>query len=212
MEEVLNKSSVNTEGRVFLDVFQEPFPNNNEEGHDDATWKCWRDGAKSGSCIGWDSQYWVGMSDLVSAVRAAGSKHQILLGGVNYANGLYKFVEYAKGIDPLNQVFASFHNYKGNSCANELCWNTTIAEVAKSYPVLNGEVGETDCQSTFLSTWTSWLTAHNSAGNSVVASLAWIFDDYNNCEGGPSLVTSVDQGTCTPGYGCWWKDWLQSQP
>src|SRR4029077_2043461 len=68
--------------RVIFALFNEPFPDNNADTPE--AWRCWRDG---GTCTGMSYQA-AGMQELVNAVRRAGAKNVIMLGGVQYSAGL----------------------------------------------------------------------------------------------------------------------------
>jgi cellulase (glycosyl hydrolase family 5) len=59
-----------------------------------------------------------------------------------------------------NGVVASFHNYGGHLCHNEACWDEVIAPIAAEAPVVTGEFGETDCQTSNVETFMDWADRH----------------------------------------------------
>lgn len=188
-------------GHVIFDLFNEPYPGDNT--HDSASaWACWRDGGSS--CPTLEKSYRaVGMQGLVSAVRSTGATNILMLGGINYSNSLTRWLEYKPDDSPLNQLVASWHCYASNYCNNYTCWSTEILPVAQLVPVVAGEIGELDCQATFIDQIMPWLNSKN------ISFLAWVFDTYSDCKSGPSLVTNITTGACTENYGCGYKKYLQ---
>lgn len=85
------------EDKIILELFNEPYPDkgnwNSVQG-----WKCWRDGESSCSGLGYQG---AGMQSLVSAVRSAGAKNVLLLGGLAWSNSLAQWMQYLPS-DPLN--------------------------------------------------------------------------------------------------------------
>ena len=55
------------------------------------------------------------MQSIVDAIRATGSTHIILLGGVQYSNALTQWLAH-KPNDPLGQLGAAWHLYEFNAC------------------------------------------------------------------------------------------------
>jgi len=155
---------------VIFDLYNEPH---------DVTWKCWRDGCGS----------WAGMQRLVDAVRSAGGRQPLMLGGLAWSNDLSGWLRW-RPRDPLHQLIASFHLYNFNTCSTAACWNTTIAPVARTVPVVTGELGENDCGHGFIDTYMPWADA---AG---VSYLGWTWDTWD-CKNGPALISGYD-GTPTP--------------
>ena len=118
------------------------------------------------------------MQTLVNTVRATGATQPILLGGLNFADDLTGWLA-NEPTDPLGQLAASFHNYQGEPCDNQTCWDATIKSVADHVPVVTGEFAEdnylaTGCKatpgaSTFDSRYMNWA---DSAGISVTRTKA----------------------------------------
>jgi hypothetical protein len=159
---------------VVFDAFNEPFSpaQVNDPAHP-VSWDCW----KSGGCtvpVTKDSDQpngqtysAVGMQALVDAIRGAGARQPILLGGLAYANDLTGWLAHEPS-DPGHQLAASFHNYQGQSCDNEACWDSQIAPVAAQVPVVTGEFDQDVCQaSTFDNDYMKWADQHG------VGYLAW---------------------------------------
>jgi endoglucanase len=157
---------------VLFDAFNEPFSQTRDDGSTlTLDWGCWRDGGCPGArqndaTTMFDKRTYliVGMKPLVGAIRAAGAKQPVLLGGLDYANDLRGWLD-ARPED--DQLVASFHNYDGQRCQTEACWNTEIAPVAAKVPVIAGEFGETDCKEDHDRRWMTWADQHG------VGYLAW---------------------------------------
>jgi len=154
---------------VIFDLYNEPH---------DVSWKCWRDGCGR----------WAGMQRLVNAVRAAGGRQPLMLGGLAWSNDLSGWLRW-RPRDPLHQLIASFHLYNFNACDTAACWNTTVEPVAAVVPVVTGELGENDCAHGFIDGYMPWADA---AG---VSYLGWTWDTWN-CNSGPALISGYD-GTPT---------------
>ncbi len=177
---------------VVFDLFNEPYPDNNQD--TTAGWQCWRDG---GACPGVSFQA-AGMQELVTAVRSTGATNVIMLGGLEYANALSRWLTY-KPSDPTGNLAASWHSYNFNLCNNTTCWDNTVAPVAQQVPLIAGEIGENDCADGYLNTLLPWLDSHNQSY------LAWTWDTWN-CASGPALIADYS-GTPT-NYGVGYRDHL----
>jgi endoglucanase len=180
---------------VLFDLFNEPFPSSN--GDTTNGWQCWENGSTSdpSSCSGttyYDNNghgttYQVaGMQELVTAVRSVGAPNVILLGGLQYSNTLSHWLTY-KPSDPLNNLAASWHVYPvGNICNSTACYNSQVAPVAASVPLIATEVGESvdgnTCSVTNTNVVLNWLDAHNSGY------LAWTWDTWGTSCGDLSLI------------------------
>lgn len=143
---------------VVFDLFSEPNPANGQETAE--AWACWRDGTTAvdaGSCsgIGYAA---AGMQSLLTAVRAAGANNLVLLAGVVAANALSQWSVY-KPDDPAGNVAAAWHLYNDRACSTTSCFDTKVAPIAQSYPVVATEIGEKDCLGTFITTAMDWLDA-----------------------------------------------------
>ena len=159
---------------VMFDLYNEPH---------DVSWACWRDGC---SDPGFRA---AGMQTLVDAVRAAGAKQPLLIGGLAWSNDLSGWLAHAP-LDPEKSLVASMHAYNFNTCRTRECWDGTIAPLALEVPVLLGEVGEDDCSGTFLTKLLPWADAHG------IGYLGWTWNPWD-CKKGPALITDYD-GTPTP--------------
>ncbi len=178
---------------VIFDLFNEPYPDDNED--TDEAWRCWRDGGK---CRGVSYEA-AGMQELVDAVRSTGAKNIILLGGVQYANSLSRWLEF-KPNDPENNLGAAWHVYDFNRCKDARCWDRTAGVVAKQVPLVAGEIGQEDKDSGFTKAIMQW---HDSIGASY---LAWVWNTWGS---NLDLIEDYD-GTPTEPYGKMFKEHLQS--
>ncbi len=179
---------------VIFDLYNEPYPNAANNGG----WQCWRDGSSSangGSCS--DVNFAVaGMQTLVNTVRNAGANNVIILGGIGYANWLGGWLDYVPN-DPQHNLVASSHVYSNSGCNSTSCYDQIIAPVAAQYPVVFGELGESDCAHGFIDTAMNWADQHG------IGYLGWAWDTYD-CGNFPSLISSYD-GTPTA-FGQGFKD------
>jgi hypothetical protein len=169
---------------VLFDLYNEPH---------DITWQCWRDG-----CTTTDGWQTAGMQSLVNAVRGAGAKQVILLGGLGWASDLSQWLQW-KPSDYRNQTAASLHMYDFGGCGGAACWGSRVSPVASSVPVVTGEVGSSDCAPGYVSDFANW------ADGAGVSYLGWTWNTWD-CRGGPALITSYD-GTPT-GFGAGLRDHL----
>jgi len=166
--------------RVIFDLFNEPFPDNNSDTPE--AWRCWRDG---GTCSGMSYQA-AGMQELVNAVRRAGARNVIMLGGVQYSATLSSWLA-SKPTDSLNNTAASWHIYNFSWCHTQTCWDSDAAPVAQQVPLVLGELGENDRGSAFVTALMNWMDARQGSY------LAWSWDVW----GDPlDLIASYD-GTPT---------------
>lgn len=172
---------------VIFDLFNEPYPNGNAD--DDTAWRCLRDGqdaCPASNTVNTKGEAYVaaGTQTLVDTIRATGAKNVIQVPGVQFANGLSKWLQY-KPNDPLNNLVADWHSYAGQVCAPQSCWETNVAPVAAQVPIVAGEIGESDCQGIYIKPLMDWLDGHQASY------LAWAWNTYD-CSGFPALITSYD--------------------
>ena len=186
---------------VVFDLFNEPYPDSNASST--AAWECVRDG---GTCPG-VPYVAAGMQELVDAVRETGARNVVMVGGPQYSGTVEKWTEY-RPRDPRHQLAASIHIYfdtpaspEWSPCYLQSCWEATIAELARTTPVVIGELGERDCTSDLIDgtaltppqeSLLDWADAHD------VSYLAWGWTT-SSCTDEPALITDYD-GTPT-GYG-----------
>lgn len=165
---------------VVFDLFNEPFPEAANHGHETEAWRCWRDGGSACSGIIYPV---AGMQSLVDAIRSTGANNVLMLSGLDFANDLSQWLAY-EPTDPDHNLVASWHGYSFNPCHNESCWNSEVAPVIGKVPVIAAEIGDNTCSSGFLDTLMSWLDAKSTGY------LAWAWNADFSCASGPSLITS----------------------
>jgi hypothetical protein len=192
-------STFKDNGGVVFEPFNEPFPDNNRDTQ--AAWQCWRDGCVATQAVAADAGAMTyqatGMQALVNAIRTAGATNLVLLGGVQYSNGLTQWLTY-KPVDPMNNLAAAWHVYSNNPCRDTTCWSGVPATVAAQVPIVATEIGESDCRGTFITPLMQFLDQHG------LGYLAWSWNAFGPCRptvgtarGQPwSLVT--DYTTATP--------------
>ncbi|MER5526376.1 cellulase family glycosylhydrolase [Streptomyces sp. NPDC002677] len=180
---------------AVFDLFNEPYPDRATSTTTQA-WQCWRDG---GTCPGIGYEV-AGMQDLVDAVRSAGAKNVIMIGGLAYSNDLGQWPAY-KPTDPAGNLVAAYHVYNFNTCASESCWNSTLAPVAAQVPLVAGEIGENTCSHGFVDQVMKWFDDRG------LSYLGWTWNTWD-CSSGPSLISDYN-GTPTA-YGAGLRDHLQA--
>ena len=160
---------------VVFEPYNEPFPDRNRDS--DAAWQCWRDGCTT---THWDDTSYqaAGMQAMVDAIRETGADQLILLGGVQYSNALTQWLTY-KPQDPLNNLGAAWHVYNFNACVDESCWNTAPGAVGADFPIVATEIGQNDCQGTFITPLMQWLDARG------FGYLAWSWNVIGTCQPAP---------------------------
>ena len=168
---------------VIFDLYNEPH---------DISWSCWLNGCTTSG--GWVS---AGMQQLVNAVRATGATQPIMVGGLNWGGDLSdssgNWLQFEPN-DPLHQLIASVHIYNFSQYNTVASWNSTIAPTAAVVPVVTGEMGENDCNTTFINQYMAWADSQG------VSYLGWAWDSTGSgwsCGSGPALIADYT-GTPSP--------------
>jgi len=163
-------------GGVVFEPFNEPFPDSNRDTQ--TAWQCWRDGCVANQAVAADggamTYQATGMQALVTAIRTAGATNLVLLGGVQYSNGLSQWLTY-KPVDPINNLAAAWHVYSNNPCRDATCWSGAPASVAAQVPIVATEMGESDCRGTFITPLMQFLDQH------ALSYLAWSWNAFGPC-------------------------------
>ena len=165
---------------VIFDAYNEPHITS-ANAQTSNPWQCWRDGCTvtildqghNQSVAGSLPWQGLGMQGLVNAIRSTGATNPIMLGGLNWSEDLTQFLQYLPS-DPQHQLIASYHNYQGPR-NTEAYWNSVIAPIAEQMPVVTGEFGEKDCQTSFVSRYMNWADQHN------ISYLAWAWWTPTDC-------------------------------
>ncbi len=184
---------------VIFDLYNEPIlddNNHNPAGNNDP-WACWLSGCTTRE--GWPT---AGMQQMLTAVRNTGATQVVIANGVNWSAKLDGWLSH-KPSDPANNLMAGIHMYNDNGCHDLNCWNNAATNVAAQVPLVTGELGERDCQSTFIKTYMDWADSHG------VGYLGWAWNPQN-CSTFPALISAVD-GTPTD-FGQGLKDRLATFP
>ncbi|MBB6627267.1 cellulase family glycosylhydrolase [Nocardioides sp. KIGAM211] len=191
---------------VMFDAFNEPYSrydNRDKELLLDLTWKCWRDGGCTAPVeddkmltAGRVTYQVQGMDSVVSAIRDTGAEQPILLGGLDYANDLNHWLEFAPDDD---QLIASFHSYDFKPCSDRACWDDVLAPLADSVPVLTGELGSEHPKGDYVPSYLRWADAHH------VGVLFWVWAAHPH---DPMSLITEESGTPTA-YGDVARAWLR---
>jgi hypothetical protein len=164
---------------VIFDVFNEPYI---------TSWSCWLHGCTTtyddaGTTVTYKT---AGMQSLVNAIRSTGATTPIMLGGLAWSSDETGWLSH-EPTDPDHQLIVSFHTYNFSGCNTEACWKSTIAPLAKTVPVVSGEIGESGCTDTYIDTYMPWADSHG------VSYLGWTWDSTKapshwSCSNGPALI------------------------
>jgi endoglucanase len=162
---------------IVFELYNEPFPDSNKDSV--AGWTCWRDGCTANESVGTGgpppTYQAVGMQALVTAIRTnTTATNVILLGGLEYSNALTQWLAYAP-VDPAGNLGAAWHIYSNNACKSDTCWDTAPETVAASVPVVATEIGESDCEGTFITQVMTWLDGQN------IGYLGWSWNAFGTC-------------------------------
>jgi endoglucanase len=165
---------------VIFDPFNEPYPERAAGGSDAEGWRCWLRGGRA--CAGISYRV-AGMQTLVTAIRSAGARNVIMLGGLEYANDLAGWLRHEPR-DPDHNLAAAWHSYNFNSCDTKACWASQVGPVIARVPVIAGEIGENDCSDAYIGPLMRWLDARSGSY------VAWAWNADMACSAGPGLITS----------------------
>lgn len=169
-------ATFNDDSGVLLEPYNEPylyqFGDQQQQVCGEDAWSCWRDGCD----ISPDGYRGAGMQELVTAIRATGSTHVILLGGLDWSNCFDGFLSHLPS-DPIANLGASWHVYNFTRCSFAGCWDSYPAEVAGVMPLIATELGQDDCEGDWVEPYMDWLDEHG------IGYLAWQWN----------------RGACTPG-------------
>ena len=177
---------------VLFDLHNEPYPDNNQDTA--AAWTCWRDGRAACPGLGYTA---VGMQELLNTVRATGATNVVMLGGVEYSGTLSQWLNYRPS-DSLSNIAASWHMYDFGGCTNSTCWNSEIAPVTAQFPIVMGEVGSTQCSSSFMNDAMAFIESKQQGY------LAWTWDTWGTACGNIALISDYS-GTPTQ-YGAIYRN------
>lgn len=193
---------------VMFDAFNEPYSRYDGTGDlvFDLTWPCWRDGGcrppveddQTGT-NGRTTYVAQGMAALVAQIRDSGAEQPILLGGLDYANDLSQWREFAPDDD---QLVAAFHSYDFKACATRECWDSVLAPLADSVPVLTSELGAEDPLGGYVDAYLDW------ADQQGIGALFWVWAAHPS----DPMSLLVEQGGTPTEYGIRARAWLSGEP
>ncbi|WP_244931443.1 cellulase family glycosylhydrolase [Nocardioides sp. W7] len=193
---------------VMFDAFNEPYSRYDatDELVFDLTWECWRDGGCAAPAV--DDQttpdsretYPVqGMAAVVGEIRDSGADQPVLLGGLDYANDLSRWREFAPDDD---QLVAAFHSYDFKECSTRECWDSVLAPLADDVPVLIAELGATDPLAGYVDDQLDWADEHG------IGALFWVWAAHAT----DPMSLLVEQGGTPTEYGVRARAWLSGEP
>lgn len=167
---------------ILFDLYNEP---------SGISWGCWRNG-----CIAPRGYRVAGMQQLVDTVRSTGANQPVMVGGLGAASELGAAWLENRPTDPAGQLVASVHVYDQSSIGE---FEANIGAVAARFPVVAGEIGETDCADEDLNVFMPWADLHG------ISYLAWAWF-VGDCSEYPALISSY-RGTPT-NFGAGYRDHL----
>lgn len=178
-----------------------------------SSWSCWRNGGCSvkGSNSGEGNFVVAGMQEMLDAVRTAGATNIVIATGEDWGADLSGWNQY-RPTDPQNQLIAGWHTYgDGLSCGNRACWDTVLADVLRTAPILATEIGQlppqAKCAHNYIDQVMTWLDTHSMQGY-----YAWTWGPFN-CGNDPALITDAGWlGTPSQTYGSGYKAHLLTRP
>jgi hypothetical protein len=176
---------------VLFDLYNEPH---------EVGWGCWEHGCEIHDDRVGDYRA-AGMTELVEAVRQAGARQPVMLGGTEWARDDDGWLAHLPP-DPADAEVASNHTYNFAACYSHC--RADLARIARSHPVVTGEMGEGDCRDAYIDPYMRWADRHD------VSYLAWAWDAHGGwtCKSGPSLIKDYD-GTPTA-FGRGFRDHLRA--
>jgi hypothetical protein len=133
------------------------------------------------------------MQSLVNTIRATGATNIIMSPGVQFTDNLAQWLAY-KPTDSQNNLVAAWHVYNNQVCSAQSCWDSQIAPVMASVPLIVGEIGENDCAHSFIDPLMTWLDNHNGSY------LAWAWNTYD-CSSFPALISNFNGSPTNFGIG-----------
>lgn len=193
---------------VMFDVFNEPYSRYDatDDLVFDLTWECWRDGGCAApveddqlATNGRTTYPVQGMAALVAEIRDSGATQPVLLGGLDYANDLSRWREFAPDDD---QLVAAFHSYDFKACGTRECWDSVIGPLADSVPVLTSELGATDPLDGYVDDYLAWADARG------IGALFWVWAAHAS----DPMSLLVEQGGTPTEYGVRARAWLSGEP
>ena len=174
---------------VLFDLYNEPH---------DVSWSCWKDGCEvpagevpgsngePGGVLHYPAYLAVGMDQLVRTVRATGARQPLLLGGLGYAGDLSSWLAYRPAD---GELIASVHVYGPKLAPCDAACRATLRTIrSHGFPVVTGELGETDCSHAYIDNYMSWADQND------ISYLGWSWNDYGHqrCGNvGPVLIRDL---------------------
>ncbi len=185
-------STFRNDSLVIFDLYNEPYG---------ISWNCWENGCfQTFTNPGWQT---AGFQQLLNVVRSAGATSQlVLLGGLNWSNDDSGWLAH-EPTDPAGpgHLGVSLHMYNFNTCSSWTCWNQTLLPIVQAgLPLVTGELGESDCNATFIDRYFGWADPLH------VSYLGWTWDDWSSCTG-PTLIANYT-GAPYQAYGTGFRDHL----
>jgi hypothetical protein len=201
--------------KVIFDLFNEPdpipyrddYPGGFSQWQQD-DFNCLLNGCEVTTKTGGVKYQAVGMQSLVDTVRATGATNILMIAGIQSAQTITQYqgnqTTTPKGympVDPLNNLAVAMHQYNRAACSDVACWESTVAPVAKVYPVITGEFGDTDCTADYTKVLLPWLDKYG------ISYVGWTWDTWpQSCE---ALIKDYS-GTPSSPYGQAYRDHLNA--
>ena len=114
-----------------------------------------------------------------------------MMGGLSFSNDVSLMASFLP-TDPTGNLAASWHSYNFNACSNSGCWQSNVAPLAAKMPVITSEIGENDCNHSYIDSLMSFLDANK------ISYLAWAWNTDFGCL---ALVSDYNGTPSTFGMG-----------
>ncbi len=183
------------DGKLIFDLFNEPYG---------ISWACWLHGCRVHPNGGLGTYQAAGMQELVHAVRSAGARQPLMLGGLGFSLDLSGWLSHEPN-DPAHQLIAAEHTYGGPPVICDRACQRAILLTQRRVPVVIGELGEGDCATSYIDGMMRFADAHG------IGYLGWAWDLGGGwkCYGGQAMISDWE-GDPTP-YGAGFRDHFRAR-
>jgi hypothetical protein len=201
---------------VVLELFNEPFEDQNLMERRAMSWAGLRDGGDMDYFVTGGDSYKVplrwkagGLQLLLDTVRAAGAKNVVLASGLYWSKDLSEWPGYHP-IDPLQQLGAVWHAYPKSNVPGSAdaalpdfgmnAYRSAQAVLAAGFPLAITELGDRSANGTrgapFVSQLLPW------ADQNAVSYTAWTWNPFGTDE---NALVKDNKGTPTDGFGVYYR-------
>jgi endoglucanase len=124
--------------------------------------------------------------------------------GIAFTNDLSQWLAF-KPTDPTGNLIASWHSYNFNVCVTQACWDSQPGTVAKTSPVMIGEIGQNTCAHDYIDQLMAWADGNG------LGYAAWTWNAWGVCNSAGNDLILDNAGTPTATFGSGFKAHLLTQ-